>query len=92
MLTSSRIVENRLAAVRLKRGMSPAMLAEALGISRTQLWRYEAHVAPIPLITLLRCALHLGVRPAQIIPALAEPANDYEPLAPCQGETCHLSR
>jgi len=81
-MAADRHVGRRLRERRVQRGLSLAVLAEAVGVSTQQLRKYEAGVNGIPATRLPELALLLGVPTAWFFEELEEGNDGYRPMLP----------
>lgn len=70
-----------LTTYREDRGLSRQGLAEALGVSRMAVWRWEEAGRPIEINLVARIAEHTGIPARELRPDLAELLSESESAA-----------
>lgn len=74
-------VKHPLTTYREDRGLSRPALAEALGVSRMAVWRWEEAGRPIDIDLVAQIAKHTGIPARELRPDLAELLSDTESAA-----------
>jgi transcriptional regulator with XRE-family HTH domain len=65
-------MNNRIKAIREERGIEQKDFADAMGVDRVTVWRWEKHHTAVPYETVIKMAQYFQVTPAHIFPDLAE--------------------